>query len=91
MTLYGEDPKIAKIKAKPSIAKYFDEGMKKFLPSQIFKSKEKDGSVIFTLSYTQALEVLPFIQKWMPDLLILEPSELKDAYRKKLEEALKDD
>jgi predicted DNA-binding transcriptional regulator YafY len=91
MTLYGEEPKVATIKAKPSIAKYFDEGMKKFLPSQIFKSKEKDGSVIFTLSYTQALEVLPFIQKWMPDLLILEPLELKDAYRKKLEEALKDD
>jgi len=89
MTLYGVKPKIATIKATPFIAKYFEKDMKKFLPSQTFKSKESDGSVVFTLNYTQELEILPFIQKWLPDLIILEPQELKEAYRKKLEETIK--
>ena len=88
MTLYGVEPKVATIKATRHIAKYFDEGMKKFLPSQTFKSKEDDGSVLFTLKYTQALEVLPLIQRWLPDLIIIEPQELKDAYVKKLKAVL---
>jgi len=88
MTLYGVEKQVATIKATPTIAKYFDEGMKKFLPSQTFKSKEEDGSVVFTLEYTQPLEVLPFVQKWLPDLIIVESLELKEAYRKKLLSAL---
>jgi len=84
MTLYNVTPKIATIKATPMIAKYFEKDMKRFLPSQKFQKKLEDGSTIFTLSYTQELEILPFIQKWMPDLIILEPQELKDAYMKKL-------
>jgi len=87
MTLYGVAPQTATIKATPLIAKYFDDGMKKFLSSQTFVKKEEDGSVIFTVEYTQELEVLPFVQKWMPDLVILEPQTLKDAYRKKLQKA----
>jgi predicted DNA-binding transcriptional regulator YafY len=35
-----------------------------------------------------SIEILPFIQKWMPDLVIVEPQELKDAYVKKLNQAL---
>ncbi len=88
MTCYGVKAKKATIKANPAIAKYFDDGMKKFLPSQTFKHKEKDGSVRFTLEYTQPLEVLPFIQKWLPDLVVLEPQELREAYREKLLSAL---
>jgi predicted DNA-binding transcriptional regulator YafY len=88
MTLYGEEPKEATIKATPMIAKYFDEGMKKFLPSQCFKEKCDDGSVLFTLKYTQALEILPFVQKWLPDLVIVEPLELKEAYQEKLKKVI---
>ena len=88
MTLYGSEKKVATIKATPAIAKYFDNGMKTFLPSQTFVSKEADASVIFTLEYSQALEVLPFIQKWLPDLVILEPKELRDAYVEKLNATL---
>jgi len=62
--------------------------MKSFLASQTFIKKEEDGSIIFTLKYTQALEILPFIQKWMPHLVILEPKELQNEYKKKLQEAL---
>jgi predicted DNA-binding transcriptional regulator YafY len=50
------------------------------LLSQKFKEKLDDGSIIFTLDYTQPLEILPFIQKWLPHLVILEPQELKEEY-----------
>jgi len=90
MTLYGVAPKVAKIRATPFVAKYFENGMKPILSSQKFLEKQKDGSIVFTLNYTQELEILPFIQKWLPDLVILEPQELKEAYREKLEKAIKD-
>jgi len=88
MSLYGEPVKKATIKANPNIAIYFQKGMKKFLPSQTFKKRLDDGSIIFTLNYTQELEILPLIQKWLPDLIILKPQELKDAYIKKLNDTL---
>lgn len=88
MSLFGIEKKTATIKATPNIAKYFEDGMKIFLSSQKFLKKEEDGSVLFTLEYTQDLEILPFIQKWLPDLIILEPKELKEEYAKKLSLAL---
>ena len=88
MSLYGEEVKTATIKATGFIARYFDKGMKTFLSSQKFQKKLDDGSVIFTLEYTQELEILPFIQKWLPDLVILEPQELKEAYIKKLQQTI---
>ncbi len=89
LTLFDEEIQTATIKATPEIAKYFKKDMKKFLSSQKFEENQKDGSVIFTLEYTQPLEILPFIQKWMPDLIILSPKELKDEYIKKLEKTIK--
>lgn len=88
MTLYGVKPKLATIKATSQVAKYFDEHMKRFVPSQTFKEKLEDGSILFTVEYTQELEILPFIQKWLPDLVILEPQSLREAYIKKLEKTL---
>ena len=88
MTLFDKKPKIATIKATPSISKYFQKNMKKFLSSQEFKEELEDKSVIFTIKYTQSLEILPLIQKWLPDLIILEPQELKDEYIQKIEATL---
>ncbi len=88
MTLYDEKKKIATIKATKKIAPYFENGMKTFLSTQKFKEKLGDGSIIFTLEYTQDIEILPFIQKWLPDLVILEPLELKDTYLKKLQDTV---
>ena len=89
MTLYETKPKVATIKATQTIAKYFQKGMKKFMLSQKFKKRCEDGGVIFTVEYTQELEILPFIQKWLPDLVILEPHELREAYLKKIEQTIK--
>jgi predicted DNA-binding transcriptional regulator YafY/adenylate kinase family enzyme len=88
MTIYAKEKNIATIKALPRVAKYFEENMKKFLPSQKFLRKEKDGSILFTLEYTQPLEILPFIQKWLPDLVILEPKSLQEEYKRKLQQAI---
>ncbi len=88
MTLFDIKPKTATLKATVNIAHYFQEGMKEFFHTQEFKHNGKDGSVIFSIKYTQPLEILPFIQKWMPDLIILEPQELKDEYMKKLEKTI---
>lgn len=88
MSLYDTEVKKATIKASKNIAKYFQKEMKCFLVSQTFVKECDDGSVIFTLTYTQELEILPFIQKWLPDLIILEPQTLKDAYLKKLEASI---
>ena len=88
LTLFGIEPKVATIQATSSVSKYFDTDMKKFLSSQKFKEILSDGSIIFTLKYTQSLEILPFIKKWMPNLIILGPEELKKEYVANLEKAL---
>jgi len=89
MTLFNVNTKKAKLKALPNIARYFEKDMKKFFPSQKFIEKLEDGSIIFEINYTQELEILPFIQKWLPDLIILKPKELIEVFIKKLNKAKK--
>jgi len=88
LTFYGVELKVAKIKASKSISRYFKQNMKKFLITQEFQEELEDGTVIFTVKYTNSLEILPFIQRWLPDLIILEPKELRDEYMKKLESTI---
>ncbi len=88
MTLYGKPKKIARLKASSFAAKYFYEGMKPFLSSQKFEKMLDDGSVIFTVEYTQPMEVLPFIQSWLPNIAILEPQDLKEKYMKRLNQTI---
>ncbi len=85
-TIYAQDKKVARLRATSSVSQYFKEDMKKFFKSQKFEEHQEDGSVLFSVEYTQDLEILPFVQKWMPDILIVEPKELKDSYMKKLNE-----
>jgi hypothetical protein len=87
-SLHNCKPKVAKLYATSNIARYFKKDMKKFFRSQKFISETKDNGVLFSVEYTQDLEILPFIQKWMPDIIIIEPSELKSAYIKKLQKAI---
>ena len=87
-SLQAKPKKVAKLKASPNINRYFKKGMKKFFKSQKFIKQENDGSIIFSITYTQELEILPFVQKWLPDIAILEPLELKEAFKTKLKKAL---
>ncbi len=84
MTLYGKPKRIARLKASGVASKYFYEGMKPFLSSQKFEKILDDGSVIFILEYTQPIEIMPFIQSWLPNITILEPQDLKEQYIKRL-------
>ena len=87
---YGTPPQKALLYAQPNIAHYFEEGMKRFFKSQRFVKREENGGLYFEVSYTQEMEILPFIQRWIPDLLIIKPEGLKEAYRRKLKIALED-
>ena len=69
--------KTAILKAHGRIAIYFRESMKKFLESQTF-IREEEGAMVFSVEYTQPLEILPFIKEWLPDMEIVEPRELRE-------------
>ena len=88
LTLYGVDKKIAKIKVFPKIARYFEQDMKKFFVSQKFIEKCDDGGIVVSVTYTQPLEILPFIKKWLPNMKILEPQELREELIKDLQESI---
>jgi len=90
MTRYNHSKEIAHIKASPKIAKYFDKGMKQHLNTESFVKRYEDGSIEFTLEYTQPIEVLPLIKKWLPDLEILSPKSLDDALRADLKSYLEE-
>ena len=62
--------------------------MKPFFKSQKFIQKNSDGSIEFYVSYTQTLEILPFIKQWSPSIQILEPKALIETYTEELEAAL---
>lgn len=85
MTLYSVPKKIARLKAIQDAKKYFAKDMKPFFNSQRFDKTLDNGDIIFTIEYTQELEILPFIQKWIPNIIVIEPLSLKS----KLEEHLK--
>jgi len=69
----------ALIQATPKVAQYFKKGMKPFFPSQRFGEELEDGSVRFSVDFTQPLELLPFVKRWAPDLVILSPEDLRET------------
>ncbi len=79
MTLYGVESRVGMFLASPKVAKYFKPHMKRYLNSQKFIREREDGSVEFSLEYTQPLEVLPFIKRWLPDIEVLSPLSLKET------------
>lgn len=88
MSLPSEPLQRALLKASPKVAIYFQEGRKLFFPSQKFKETLGDGSVTFSIDFTQDMEILPFIKKWFPDIEILEPRSLRETFKEQLEIAL---
>lgn len=88
MTLANVNFKKTTLKASPCIALYFKESMKPFFSSQEYVRTEEDGSIIFTVEYTQAMEVLPFVKQWLPDISIVEPDSLKEAFVKDMQKSI---
>jgi predicted DNA-binding transcriptional regulator YafY len=79
---------IAQLRASADISVYFKEGMKPFFPSQKIVEQNEDGSIVFTVEYTQTLEILPFIKQWLPQIEILSPDSLKTHFKEDLRKAL---
>lgn len=88
MSLPSNTPQRALLKASPKVAIYFHKGMKSFFPSQRFEKALEDGSVTFSIDFTQDIEILPFIKRWLPDIEILEPKSLRDKFKEDLKIAL---
>jgi hypothetical protein len=89
MTAYGVPKMKAHCLVASERAEYFRNGIKKFLDSQTFVKEHQDGSVEFTLDYTHSLEIIPFIQRWIPYIKILSPQTLADELHEDLEKYLK--
>ena len=89
MTLQNTQFKKATLKASPDMALYFKENMKPFFPSQEYVRTEEDGSIVFTVEYTQPLEVLPFIKQWLPDIEIVAPDKLKQYFMNDMQRSMK--
>jgi len=89
MTLFGVKVQKAHLLASAKVAKYFKADMKKFLSSQTFVKENSTGAIEFTLNYTQPLEILPFIKKWLPNIEILSPQSLQDEMIQDLQQYLK--
>jgi predicted DNA-binding transcriptional regulator YafY len=80
--------KLATLRTSPRIAHYFEKGMKPFFPSQRYLETLENGSIRFSVEYTQPLEILPFVKRWAPDLTVEGPDELRDTMIRDLREAL---
>lgn len=86
--------KSLRLLAKKEVAKYFkkdvfkkiskDEEMRKFFPSQKFIKENEDGSLEFSLDYTQYLEIARFIKSFLPYIQI---AKFKDEKEKTEHEA----
>jgi len=83
--------KTAHLKASSKIAHYFKKDMKPFFPSQEYKQTLEDGSIEFTIKFTQPMEILPFIKQWLPEITIVAPQELKKVYIEDLQKALENE
>jgi hypothetical protein len=88
MSLPSEPFQRAVLKASPKVSIYFRKGMKSFFSSQKLNETMSDGSVIFSIDFTQDMEILPFIKRWLPDIEILEPKSLRDKFKDELKAAL---
>jgi len=89
MSRYDKPKEVATLQASPKVAKYFQAHMKRHFNSETFIKKNIDGSVVFSVEYTQSMEILPFVKKWLPDIRILSPKSLEEKLRSDLMAYLK--
>ena len=69
-TKFGEKWKKLVLKVDKSKKHYFEN--KVHFPKEKNKKTDKDGNLIIECAYTQPLEVLPIIKKWLPFVEVVE-------------------
>jgi len=74
--LYKTEQYKVRILVKQRAAPYFKS--KKYLKSQKIEKENDDGSLILSYQINNGMEILPIIKRWLPELIVLEPVELKN-------------
>ncbi|BAM31546.1 truncated putative transcriptional regulator [Helicobacter cinaedi CCUG 18818 = ATCC BAA-847] len=79
-------PFMVRLWVDSKVAKYFKR--KKISPNQHL-DENKDGSLDITLHITSYMEITPLVLMWIPNVVVLEPQELKDFIKKSVEKYLR--
>ena len=79
-------PFLVRLWVDSKVAKYFKR--KKISPNQHL-DENKDGSLDITLHITSYMEIAPLVLMWIPNVVVLEPQELKDFIKKSVEKYLR--
>ncbi|AWK62679.1 WYL domain-containing protein [Helicobacter cinaedi] len=79
-------PFMVRLWVDSKVAKYFKR--KKISPNQHL-DENKDGSLDITLHITSYMEIAPLVLMWIPNVVVLEPQELKDFIKKSVEKYLR--
>ena len=74
--LYKTEQYTVTLLVQAHVAPYFKS--KKYLKSQQLVKENEDGSLILSYRINNTMEILPLIKRWLPDVVVLEPTELKD-------------
>ena len=74
-----------KIYADKYATKYFQ---RRELPTQKVIALGQNGTMEFSLTITDEMEIIPLIKSWLPHLKILEPKWIRDIINEDLEDYL---
>ncbi len=82
---YKKEPFEVVLKIDESVKRFFIN--KKFLSSQTILENKDD--LIVSFKVTNNMEILPLVKKWLPNIKIVSPKEIKEQFEKEIREYLK--
>jgi predicted DNA-binding transcriptional regulator YafY len=74
-----------KLYADEVATKYFK---RRALPTQVVETLSEDGTIEFTVTITDEMEIMPLVKYWLPHLRVLEPLWIAEMIDKDLESYL---
>ena len=74
--------KIVILRVDKEAARYFKQ--RTYFPKQKIKKSNKDGSLILETKVNNYHEILPVIFRWIPNISVIAPSDLKDRIKKEI-------
>jgi len=79
--------KTVTLRVNRDIARYFKK--RKYFPLQKIKKTNKDGSLIIETKVGNFAEILPVIFRWLPNINVIAPPNLKDQVKKEIKTYLR--
>ncbi|MFA6636913.1 MAG: transcriptional regulator [Candidatus Omnitrophota bacterium] len=68
------------------VVRYFKQ--REYFPLQKIKKENKDGSLVVESMVSDYMEVIPNIMRWIPNVKVISPGELKETVKKRIEQYL---